>query len=234
MLCHHFLCRQNIIPDLLRASAKRGASSSVVFDFCRSDFSHRATKSSVGESWVCAARPDPTQPRPDTMTLLISLYLWNTLTDSRAVFFVRCRHSINFVFHRHRYPPVPATARGTCRVRGCRRRFQDKISNRKISKAIYRKTKYRSRKISDAQNIDGKKYRNCKISNCKISYRKITKMQNIEMQDNEGAKYRKQNIEVAKYRKAKYRSGKISKDKISKWQNTECKISKWQNIEVAK
>ena len=30
-------------------------------------------------------------------------------------------HSINFVFDRHRYPPVPATARGTCRVRGCRR-----------------------------------------------------------------------------------------------------------------
>ena len=52
-------------------------------------------------------RPDPTQPDPalpDPMTLLGSLYLWNGLTDSRAVFFVRCHHSINFVFDRHRYP----------------------------------------------------------------------------------------------------------------------------------
>ena len=60
-----------------------------------------------------AARPDPTQPDP--ITLLTSLYLWNGLTDSRAVFFVRCHHSINFVFDRYRYQPVPATARGTCR-----------------------------------------------------------------------------------------------------------------------
>ena len=72
-----------------------------------------------GEISVCAARPNPT--RPDPMTLLRSLYLWNGLTDSRAVFFVRCHHSINSVFDLHRYPPVPATARGTCRVRGCRR-----------------------------------------------------------------------------------------------------------------
>ena len=43
------------------------------------------------------------------------------MIDSRAVFFVRCHHSINFIFYRHRYPPVPAEARGTCRVRGCRR-----------------------------------------------------------------------------------------------------------------
>ena len=67
------------------------------------------------------ARPDPTQPdptRPDPVTLLRSLYLSNELTDSRAVFFVRCHHSINFVFDRHRYPPVPATARGTCRGEG--------------------------------------------------------------------------------------------------------------------
>ena len=62
------------------------------------------------------ARPDPT--RPDPMTLLRSLYLWNGLTDSRAVFFVRCHHSINFTFDRYRYPPVPATARGTCRGEG--------------------------------------------------------------------------------------------------------------------
>ena len=66
--------------------------------------------------------PDPTQPNPTQhnltpVTLLRSLYLWNELTDSRAVFFVRCHHSIHFVFDRHRYPPVLATARGTCRVR---------------------------------------------------------------------------------------------------------------------
>ena len=66
-------------------------------------------------------QPDPTRPdptRPDPMTLLRSLYLWNGLTDSRAVFFARCHHSINFVFDRYRYPPVPATARGTCRGEG--------------------------------------------------------------------------------------------------------------------
>ena len=34
---------------------------------------------------------------------------------------VRCHHSINFIFDRHRYPLVPVTARGTCQVRGCRR-----------------------------------------------------------------------------------------------------------------
>ena len=66
-------------------------------------------------------RPDPTQPdptQPDPITLLRSLYLWNGLTDSRAVFFVQCHHSINFVFDRHRYPLVPAMARGTCRGEG--------------------------------------------------------------------------------------------------------------------
>ena len=66
------------------------------------------------KTWVCAARPDP-------ITLLRSLYLRNGLTDSRAVFFVRCHHSINFVLDLHRYPPVPATTRGTCRARGCQR-----------------------------------------------------------------------------------------------------------------
>ena len=66
-------------------------------------------------------RPNPTQPdptQPDPVTLLRSLYLWNGLTDSRAVFFARCHHSINFVFDQHRYPPVPATAHGTCRGEG--------------------------------------------------------------------------------------------------------------------
>ena len=69
-------------------------------------------------------RPDPIQPdptqlnptQPDPVTLLRSLYLWNRLTDSQAVFFVWCHHSMYFVFDRHRYPPVPATARDTCRV----------------------------------------------------------------------------------------------------------------------
>ena len=64
-------------------------------------------------------QPDPTQPDP--MKLLRSLYIWNGSTDSRAVFFVRCHHSINFVFDLHQYPSVFATARGTCRARGCRR-----------------------------------------------------------------------------------------------------------------
>ena len=69
-----------------------------------------------GEISVCAARPDPTQPDP--VTLLRILYLWNGLTDSRAVFFVLCHHSINFVFDRHRYLLVPVTARGTWRGEG--------------------------------------------------------------------------------------------------------------------
>ena len=73
-------------------------------------------KSEYARTWSV---PDPT--RPDPITLLRSLYLWNGLTDSRAVFFVRCHHSINFVFDPHRYPPVPATVRGTCRARGFRR-----------------------------------------------------------------------------------------------------------------
>ena len=72
-----------------------------------------------GEISVCAAQPDPTRPHH-----LRSLYLWNALTDSRAVFFVRCHHSINFVYDRYRYPPVPATARGTCRGEG----VQDTLS----------------------------------------------------------------------------------------------------------
>ena len=74
-----------------------------------------------GEISVCTARPNSTQPdptQPDPVTLLRSLYLWNGLSNSRAVFFVRCHHSINFVFDWHRYPPVPATARGTCRGEG--------------------------------------------------------------------------------------------------------------------
>ena len=60
------------------------------------------------------ARPNPT--RPDPITLLRSLYLWNGLTDSRTVFFVRCHHSINFVFDRHRYPPAAGAYHGTWHV----------------------------------------------------------------------------------------------------------------------
>ena len=66
-----------------------------------------------GEIWVCAARPDPT--RHDPVTLLRSLYLWNGLTVSRSVFFVRCHHSINLIFDWHQYPPVLAPARGKTR-----------------------------------------------------------------------------------------------------------------------
>ena len=59
------------------------------------------------------ARPNPTRPNPTPWRFWETyLYLWNGLTDSRAVFFFRCHHSINFVFDRHRYPPVSATARG--------------------------------------------------------------------------------------------------------------------------
>ena len=71
--------------------------------------------------WIFHAPDGPDPNRPHPMTLLRSLYLWNGLTNSRAVFFVRCHHSINFVFDLHRYPPVPATARVTCRARGCLR-----------------------------------------------------------------------------------------------------------------
>ena len=58
--------------------------------------------------------------RPAVATLWDS-YLWNGMTNSRALIFVRCHHPINYAFDRHRYPPVPATARGTCRMRGYRR-----------------------------------------------------------------------------------------------------------------
>ena len=72
-----------------------------------------------GEIWVFAAPSDPTQLHP--VTVLRKVYLWKGLTDSRTVFFFRCHHSIKFIFYQHRYPPVPTEARGTCRVRGCRR-----------------------------------------------------------------------------------------------------------------
>ena len=52
------------------------------------------------------------------VTLFERLFLWNGMTNSRTVILIRCHHPINHVFDRSRYPPVPATARGTCRGEG--------------------------------------------------------------------------------------------------------------------
>ena len=52
------------------------------------------------------------------VTLFERLFLWNGMTNSRTVILIRCPHPINHVFDRSRYPPVPATARGTCRGEG--------------------------------------------------------------------------------------------------------------------
>ena len=56
--------------------------------------------------------------RPAVVTLFERLFLWNRMTNSRTVILIRCHHPINHVFDRYRYPPVPATARGTCRGEG--------------------------------------------------------------------------------------------------------------------
>ena len=56
--------------------------------------------------------------RPAVVTLFERLFLWNGMTNSRTVILIRCHHPINHVFDRCRYPPVPATARGTCRGEG--------------------------------------------------------------------------------------------------------------------
>ena len=56
--------------------------------------------------------------RPAVVTLFERLFLWNGMTNSRMVILIRCHHQINHVFDRYRYPPVPATARGTCRGEG--------------------------------------------------------------------------------------------------------------------
>ena len=56
--------------------------------------------------------------RPAVVTLFERLFLWNGMTNSRTVILIRCHHPINHVFDRYRYPPVPATARGTCRGEG--------------------------------------------------------------------------------------------------------------------
>ena len=53
--------------------------------------------------------------RPAVVTLFERLFLWNGMTNSRMVILIRCHHQINHVFDLYRYPPVPATARGTCR-----------------------------------------------------------------------------------------------------------------------
>ena len=56
--------------------------------------------------------------RPAVVALFERLFLWNGMTNSRMVILIRCHHQINHVFDRYRYPPVPATARGTCRGEG--------------------------------------------------------------------------------------------------------------------
>ena len=56
--------------------------------------------------------------RPAVVTLFERLFLWNGMTNSRTVIVIRCHHPINHVFDRYRHPPVPATARGTCRGEG--------------------------------------------------------------------------------------------------------------------
>ena len=56
--------------------------------------------------------------RPAVVTLFERLFLWNGMTNSRMVILIRCHHPINHVFDRYRCPPVPATARGTCRGEG--------------------------------------------------------------------------------------------------------------------
>ena len=72
---------------------------------------------------ISDARPDPTRPnatRPNpTPSRFWEAYISGTgWPIHERFFFVRCHHSINFVFDRYRYPPVPATARGTCRGEG--------------------------------------------------------------------------------------------------------------------
>ena len=66
----------------------------------------------TGEKSVWAAG------RPAVVTLFERLFLWNGMTNSRTVILIRCHHPINHVFDRYRYPPVSATARGTCRGEG--------------------------------------------------------------------------------------------------------------------
>ena len=56
--------------------------------------------------------------RPAVVTLFERIFLWNGMTNSRTVILLRCHHPISHVFDRYRYPPVPATARGTCRGEG--------------------------------------------------------------------------------------------------------------------
>ena len=61
------------------------------------------------------------RPAGRPLILFGCLFLWNGMTNSRTFILIRCHHPINHVFDRHGYPPAPATARGTCRGRGCRR-----------------------------------------------------------------------------------------------------------------
>ena len=82
------------------------------FDYERSAKRGASLLLYTGEKSVWAAG------RPAVVTLFERLFLWNGMTNSRTVILMRCHHPINHVFDRYRYPPVPATARGTCRGEG--------------------------------------------------------------------------------------------------------------------
>ena len=54
------------------------------------------------------ARPDPT--RPDPMTLLKSLFLWNALADSRVVLFIVVYYCLSFISLKQPQTKGPLTA----------------------------------------------------------------------------------------------------------------------------
>ena len=77
----------------------------------------RAEREARSESTFIYRRKVSMSGRPWSRSLN-ALFLWNGMTNSRTVILIRCHHPINHVFDRYRYPPVPATARGTCRGEG--------------------------------------------------------------------------------------------------------------------
>ena len=78
----------------------------------------RAEREARSESTSIYRRKVSMSGQPAVVTLFERLFLWNGMTNSRTVILIRCHHPINHVFDRYRYPPVPATARGTCRGEG--------------------------------------------------------------------------------------------------------------------
>ena len=74
----------------------------------------RAEREARSESTSIYRRKVSMSGRPAVVMLFERLFLWNGMTNSRMVILIRCHHQINHVFDRYRYPPVPATARGTC------------------------------------------------------------------------------------------------------------------------